>query len=56
MEAKDIKKLRKKLKMTQTEFADKLGVAKLTVFNWEHGLFKPSQLALRQLHRLERKS
>ncbi len=55
MEAEEIKKVRKRLKLTQTELADKLGVTKTTVLNWEHKISKPSKLALRQLDRLERK-
>ena len=60
MKAQEIKKLRKKLKgpggkaMTQTEFAEELGVSKTTVLNWENELAKPSQLAQRQLARMER--
>lgn len=33
----DIKKLRKKLGLTQTQFAKKLGVDTKTVQNWEYG-------------------
>ena len=54
MEATEIKKLRKKLKMSQTKFADELGVTKTTVLNWENKLARPSQLAQRQLAQLER--
>ena len=53
MEAEEIKKLRKRLKLTQTELAEKLGVTKTTVLNWEHKFAKPSKLAQRQLARLE---
>jgi len=52
----DIKALRKKLKMTQQELADKLGVDNFTVSRWECNHSKPSRLALRQLERLERKA
>ncbi len=49
----NIKRLRKKLKMTQAEFAVKLGVAEFTVRRWEKGTHNPSRLALRELKRLE---
>lgn len=61
MNAKEIKKLRKKLKgptgkpMTQTEFADALGVTKTTVLNWENEWSRPTKLAIRCLARMERK-
>jgi len=51
----DIKKLRKELGLTQVEFAERLGVASMTVKRWEAGTARPSQLALRQLCRLARK-
>lgn len=51
----EIKELRKALKLTQEEMAQKLGVAAFTVRRWEKGEAKPSQLALRQIGRLERK-
>ena len=54
MEAEEIKRLRKRLKLTQLKLADKLGVTRATVINWEHRLAKPSRLARRQLDRLER--
>jgi len=54
MEAKEIKQLRKRLGLTQTGLADKLGVTKTTVLNWEHELAKPSKLARRQLDRLRK--
>ena len=55
MEAEEIKKIRKRLKLTQTQLADKLGVTKTTVLNWEHQISRPSKLAKRQLDRLERR-
>ena len=50
----EIKTLRKKLKMTQEEFARELGVSSMTVKRWESKTARPSQLAQRQLYRLER--
>ena len=39
--AKSIAALRKKLGMTQTELANKLGVTAMTVSRWERGLVEP---------------
>ncbi len=50
--AKEIKELRKSLKMTQQKFADKIGVDRVTVARWETAQKKPSQLARRRLARL----
>ena len=55
MTAEEIKALRKKLNLTQNQMAQQLGVARLTIINWEAKAGRPSHLALRQLHRLERK-
>ncbi len=41
----NIKKLRKSLKMTQAEFALRVGVAEYTVRRWEKGTHQPSRLA-----------
>ena len=51
-ECMDIKKLRKKLKLSQEEMAGKLGVSSMTIRRWEANTNKPSRLALRQLARL----
>ena len=48
----EIKELRKKLKMTQQQLADKLGVHRVTVAEWETNHKRPSNLAERQLERL----
>ena len=55
MKAEAIKGLRKKLKMTQQNLADKLGVHRITVVNWEKGEARPSPLARRGLARLAKK-
>lgn len=52
MTGPEIKELRKKLKMTQQELADKLGVHRVTVAEWELNHKRPSNLAKRQLARL----
>lgn len=54
MTAKEIKELRKKLKLTQQELADKIGVDRVTVARWENGNKRPSNLAERQLARLKK--
>ena len=51
----DIKVLRKQLDLSQDRLAARLGVAPYTVRRWESGKSRPSQLALRQLARLEKK-
>ena len=56
MTGQEIKALRKKLKMTQTELANALGVHRVTVAEWEGNRKKPSNLARRQLNRLEVKN
>ncbi len=53
MQGQEIKELRLKLKMTQQELADKLGVVRLTVIRWETGQKHPSNLAMRQLTQLD---
>lgn len=40
--AKCIAELRKKLQLTQTELAGKLGVTAMTVSRWERGLVEPT--------------
>ncbi len=52
MTGPEIKELRTKLKMTQQELADKLGVARVTVARWETNSKRPSNLAKKQLSRL----
>ena len=44
-----IKKLRKKLLMTQTEFAKYLGVSFATINRWEGGQFEPTMKLKRKL-------
>ncbi|MCK5235890.1 MAG: helix-turn-helix domain-containing protein [Deltaproteobacteria bacterium] len=56
MTADEIVGLRKKLKMTQQELANALGVDRVTVARWETGRGRPSNLARRQLARLANKS
>ncbi len=44
---KRIRELRKALNLSQEAIADKIGVAKNTVYMWERGLFSPSKKVLK---------
>lgn len=52
MQPEKIKELRKKLNMTQEQFARKIGVAYFTIVRWENKMNRPSQLALEKLQTL----
>ncbi len=52
MKSDEIRKLRKKLGLTQKEFANRLKVDAITISRWERGEQRPSNLALRILNRL----
>jgi len=56
MDGADIKKLRKRLALTQEEFAHEIGVTFATVNRWENAKSKPSRLALRTLAVLREKT
>jgi len=45
----EVRELRKKLKMTQIQFARELGVSCMTVKRWEAGKTKPSPMAQKLL-------
>jgi putative transcriptional regulator len=45
MNRKEIKNIRKKLKMNTKQFGDAVGVSSRTVESWEQGLRRPSQSA-----------
>jgi DNA-binding transcriptional regulator YiaG len=51
----NIEKIRKKLKLTQEQFAEKIGVCRETINRWENGHFKPCNLAVRQIEKLIKK-
>lgn len=51
-----IKKLRKKLLLTQNEFAELLGVTLVTVSRWESGKFEPTMRVKRKLRELFEKN
>ena len=48
----DIADLRRRLNMTQEQFARELGVTVGTVNRWENGRFRPSPLAEKALKKL----
>lgn len=48
----DIKKVRKKLNLTQDQFAEKIGVSRATVNRWENNRWNPSKLAFKEMQRL----
>lgn len=49
MKKLNVKKLRKKLRMTSVEFAGLIGVHVVTVSRWENGHSEPGELAARQI-------
>jgi DNA-binding transcriptional regulator YiaG len=51
-----VKRLREKLRLTQVEFAKRLGVTTLTVNRWERGHTYPKGLSLVVLDGLERET
>lgn len=51
-----IKKLRKNLLLTQSEFAELLGVKLVTVSRWESGKFEPTMRVKRKLRELFEKN
>ncbi len=55
MTGEEIKALRLRLGLTQTELGEAIGVYWGTVSRWEAGKMKPSTLALRALTELDRK-
>ena len=56
MDSKRVKRLRKALKMTQEQFAEKLGVSRVSVARWEAEMAKPWGLSLKVLRELERRT
>jgi len=54
MKPDEIKSIRESLGLTQREFAQKLGVAPLTISHWETGSRYPSSLAVKAILMLEK--
>lgn len=52
----DIKKLRQKMLLSQTAFAEELGVSFTTVNRWEMGRAKPSYKAMKAIDEYCRKN
>lgn len=52
--AKNVKRLREKMLLTQKEFAETLGVGYVTVNRWENGSFEPTMKSKRKLDPLFR--
>jgi DNA-binding transcriptional regulator YiaG len=50
-----IARLRRRLNLTQEEFAHAIGVTVSTVNRWENGHIEPSRLARKAIHELESK-
>ena len=48
----NIKKIRKKLELSQEQLAVKIGVSRSTINRWENNRNNPSKLALREMQRL----
>ncbi|MBW2562174.1 MAG: helix-turn-helix domain-containing protein [Deltaproteobacteria bacterium] len=51
----EIKKLRLSKRLSQAEFAEKLGVAPMTVSRWERGVKRPRLPSQRKFDRLVKK-
>ena len=49
MKSEEILQLRKKMGLSIRAFADKIGVNKATIVNWEQGRHAPTGLALKVL-------
>ena len=54
MDGNEVKQIRVSLKLTQEEFAHRLGVTLCTVNRWENNRTVPSRLAKRQIQLLEK--
>ena len=49
MTGDDVKELRKQMRLSYEQFADKVGVSWSQVWRWEHGKTNPSPMAQRLL-------
>ncbi|GAI39769.1 unnamed protein product, partial [marine sediment metagenome] len=52
IDAKNLKKLRKRARLTQPQLAAKVGVSPSTVFRWEKGKNIPHPERLKKLNRI----
>jgi DNA-binding transcriptional regulator YiaG len=55
MKSHQVRKLRQALKLTQEEFAAKIGTTRGSVARWENGTHEPRGLYLKALQELEKK-
>ena len=55
MKSEEILQLRKKMGLSIRAFADKIGVNKATIVNWEQGRRTPKGLALKELERMAKR-
>ena len=53
MQAEEVKMLRSKLKLTQEQMAQRIGVSYSTYNKWENGKCKPSRLAVEKMKGME---
>jgi putative transcriptional regulator len=53
MENQEIKELRKKMKLSQEAFAQKVGVSFFTISRWERTGASPSKLAIEKLKQMK---
>ena len=56
MKSIEIKAMRKEMNLTQQEFANKIGIAMMTVSNWETGRTKPSKFFTKLLEGIKNDS
>ena len=56
MAPQQIRELRRRLQLTQEDFAHMIGVTFSTVNRWENGKSQPNRIALRLLANLEKKT
>lgn len=54
MDGNELKQIRVSLRLTQEEFAHRLGVTLCTVNRWENNRTMPSRLAKKQIQQLEK--
>ena len=55
MKPEEILQLRKKMGLSIRAFADKIGVNKATIVNWEQGRHTPKGLSLKVLERMAKR-
>ena len=54
--AERIRRLRKRLGLTQTELAERMGVSFASINRWENGHVEPLPAFIRELEKLEREA